>query len=137
VSAKATYLIIKSFGIPIIQEGAVLQLPNINLTIADFCTGILSLISIFAIAVFYAYLTQKKLLKKILLIMIAVPIAIAGNIFRLVITVCLAYFYGESALRSVIHQFHGTVNFIITLGLLMLTGQIINRIDLKLSQNKA
>lgn len=136
-SAKVTYLIINSLGIPMIQQGANLDLPNISLLVADFCTGILSLISILAIAVFYAYLTQRKLLNRIILVFLSIPIAISGNIFRLVITVCLAYFYGESALSSVIHQFHGTVNFIVTLALLIFAGNMINRIDLRLNKNKS
>jgi exosortase len=132
-STKVTYDVINFLGIPILRQGANLDLPNISLVVADFCTGILSLMSIIAVAVLYAYLTQKKLLNRTILVFLSVPIAIAGNIFRLVITVCLAYFYGARALDSVIHQFHGTVNFLITLVLLIFAGNMISKVDLKLS----
>jgi len=136
-SATVTYVIINAFGIPIVQQGTNLDLPNISLVVADFCTGILSLISIIAIAVFYAYLTQRTLLNRTLLVLLSIPIAIFGNIFRLTVTVVLAYFYGGRVLGSFIHQFHGTVNFIVTLTLLILAGNIITRIDMKVSKNKA
>jgi exosortase len=136
-SAKVTYVTINTLGIPIVQEGTNLDLPNISLVVADFCTGILSLISILAIAVFYAYLTQRNLLNRTILVLLSIPIAIFGNIFRLIVVVGLAYFYGDRALGSFVHQFHGTVNFIVTLGLLILVGNIINRIDMNFSKIKS
>lgn len=132
VGAKVTYNILSLFGMPIIQDGSNLELPNISLVVGDLCTGILSLVAITAISVIYAYFTQKSLTAKVSLIFMAIPIAILSNMARLVMTVGLAYFYGESILGNVIHQFHGTINFLITVILLVITGNIIRKIDVKL-----
>lgn len=128
-SAKATFLIVKLTGIPILQEGARLELPNITLIVADFCTGILSILAVTAIAVLYAYLTQKTILKKTLLVLLAVPCAIAGNLGRLVLSVVIAYYIGERALDTLVHQFQGTVNFLVTIFFLFLIGRFLNRLD--------
>lgn len=129
VTAKAlTFL-----GIPIFQEGTTLELPNMSLVVADYCTGILSLIAIIAIAVLYAYLTQKSFLSRAALVVLSVPIAILGNTVRLITTVGLAYFYGEKVLQSAIHEFHGSVNFLFTILFLALAGKFIRRIDEKVT----
>ncbi len=132
IDAKATYSIINLLGIPIVQEGPSLHLPNITLVVADFCTGILSLIALSAVAVLYAYMSQKHIVSKTFLIMIAIPVAIMGNILRTVLVVILAYFYGESVLNNAVHVFQGTVNFIMTLILLFILGSVIKKIDNKL-----
>jgi exosortase len=132
IDAKATYHIVNLLGIPIVQDGPSLHLPNITLVVADFCTGILSLIALSAIAVLYAYMSQKHIISKTVLIMIAIPVAILGNILRTVLVVIAAYFYGHSALNNVVHVLQGTVNFILTLVVLFILGNLVKKIDNKL-----
>jgi exosortase len=136
VDAKITYHFLHFMGIPIMRDGAKLELPNISLLVADLCTGILSIIALLALAVFYAYLTQRTNLARTALIFIAIPVSIIGNMIRLIATVWLAYYFGHAVLEGVIHQFHGTVNFLITVGLLVLCGSFIKRIDLKIAGEK-
>ncbi len=132
--AKVTHAILSYAGMPIVREGTTLELPSITLEVADFCTGVLSIIAISAIAVLYAYLTQKRMMSRVILALLAVPIAIVGNLFRLVTTVTLAYFFGGKVLGSVIHQFHGTVNFLFTVALLVLAGRVLSGIDNKINR---
>jgi exosortase len=130
-NAKATYAILTLAGMSLVREGTTLELPTCTLLVADFCTGILSLIAISAITVLYAYLTQKSLLSKAILIILAIPFAILGNLGRLVVTVGLAYFYGEKALGSIVHQFQGTVSFLFTISFVFLVGRLLQKLDLK------
>ncbi|SPP99538.1 putative Membrane protein [Candidatus Sulfobium mesophilum] len=132
--AKVTHTILSYAGIPIAREGTTLELPNISLVVADFCTGVLSIVAISAIAVLYAYLTQKRMMGRIILVLLAIPIAITGNVFRLITTVVLAYFFGERVLGSAIHQFHGTINFLFTIALLILAGRVLSGIDNKMNK---
>jgi exosortase/archaeosortase family protein len=89
-----------------------------------------------ALSVLYAYLTQESLICRIGLVALAVPIAIFSNTVRLIMTVGLSYFYGERVLESFIHQFHGTVNFFITVFLLILIGRVIKKVDVRISKGK-
>jgi exosortase len=137
ISAKITFFTLNLIGIPIVREGVNLELPNISLEVADLCTGILSIVAITALSVLYAYFTQRHLLSKIALVVFSIPIAIFSNMFRLMVTVGLAYAFGEKVLGSVVHQFHGTFNFLITIALLVLLGSLIRKIDLALSTVKS
>ncbi len=133
IDATVTFKVLRFFGMPIFQDGANLELPNISLSVADLCTGILSLVAIITLSVFYSYITQKHVISRLALVFIAIPVAIVSNMFRLIMTVALAYFYGERALSSAIHEFHGTANFLINVALLVLAGRLLNKMDVKLS----
>ena len=134
IDAKVTYNALRFLGIPILREGVNLELPNMSLVVADLCTGILSLVAITALAVFYAYITQKNFISRVILVLLAIPIAIFSNMLRLIMTVGLAYFYGERILSKAIHEFHGTVNFFITVFLLIVAGKFIHKMDIKISK---
>jgi len=134
ISAKVTYSVLNFMDVPILRDGANLELPQMSLIVGDLCTGILSLVAVMALAVLYAYLTQKHWISRLVLILLAAPIAIFSNMIRLIMTVGLVYLYGQKVLGSLIHQFHGTVNFFITVFLLVLTSKLIKKIDIKISK---
>jgi exosortase len=128
-SAKITYVILNGLGMPIVLQDVSLQLPNITCVVADFCTGTLSLIAVSALAVLYAYVSLNTFRNRVILIALAIPAAIVSNVFRLVVTVGLAYYFGEKALSSFIHEFYGTVNFLITVVLLILIGRVLKKAE--------
>ncbi|MBI4687021.1 MAG: exosortase [Nitrospirae bacterium] len=134
IDATVTFKTLNFLGMPIVQDGASLELPHMSLVVADLCTGILSIVAIMAIAVLYAYFTQRNLPSRLALVFLSVPIAVISNMFRLIMTVGLAYFYGQKALSSVVHEFHGTVNFLVTVFLLFVAGKFIRKIDLMVSK---
>ncbi|MBI4698892.1 MAG: exosortase/archaeosortase family protein [Nitrospirae bacterium] len=131
VDATVTFKVLHFFGMPIFQSGATLELPNMTLIVADLCTGILSIVAIISLSVFYAYITQRTIISRLALILLSIPIAVISNMFRLIITVTMAYFIGERALSSAIHEFHGTANFLLTVALLVLAGKLIKKYEMK------
>ncbi len=133
IDATVTFKALHSLGMPIFQDGANLELPNISLSVADLCTGILSLVAIMTLSVFYAYMTQRHIVSRLALVFISIPVAVVSNMFRLIMTVWLAYIYGQRALSSAIHEFHGTANFLINVALLVLAGRLLKKMDMKLS----
>ena len=136
IDANATYSVLNFLGMPILQDGVKLELLQMSVVVADLCTGILSLVAIMAIAVLYAYLTQRHIICRLALISVAAPIAIISNMFRLIITVGLAHFYGQRVFGDVIHEFHGSVNFLITVFLVVLAGRFISKIDNRISSKR-
>jgi exosortase len=132
LDATVAYSVVDALGIPIFRDGPMFYLPNAQLVVADMCTGILSLIAILALAVFYAYLTQKSTICRTLLVLVAIPVAILGNIIRIILITVLVYFFGISMMDSLIHQFQGTVIFILTFLILILLGSLLKKFDARL-----
>jgi len=129
---KITYAIVSAAGVPIVREGGFLELPNASLKVNDYCTGVLSIIAIVAISVVYAYLSQRTLAGKVLLIICAIPAALLGNLVRIVSTVWLTYHFHTGILEGAIHQFYGMFNFLVSIALLVLLGRGISSVEDKL-----
>ncbi|MEW6326647.1 MAG: exosortase A [Thermodesulfobacteriota bacterium] len=118
----ASYLAVKVIGllgIPIFREGNILHLANTTLEVADACSGLRSLTSLLALSAAFVFFTDHSRLKKWLLFLSAVPIAILTNIIRLTVTAGLASKYGEKVAQGFLHEFSGWLIFLLGLALLM------------------
>jgi exosortase len=115
----STYLL-RWLGVPIHQDGVLLHLPNITLEVADACSSIPALAALVSLGIAYAALVRRSVVTRTIFIMATVPLAIGANIIRITTTAAAVYYLGPWTLRSVYHQFNGTVNFLLTFALLML-----------------
>ena len=108
--------ILKMFGFPVLQQGNIIQLPNLSLAVVEACSGLRSLTSYIIIGVLFAYLMpSSKGLIKIILIAIALPIAITVNVLRIVATGYLSIHFGKKMAVGFFHEFSGMIVFSIGL----------------------
>lgn len=84
-------------GINVIREGTRIFTPDrtFEYEIAPACSGIRSLIAIFAISTIYAFLGFKKGWKRVVIIASTVPLAVFGNVFRMMTIVFAAEAFGQ------------------------------------------
>lgn len=111
------------FGFPIFREGAVVHLARTTLTIDDPCSGIRSLISLLALGALIAYLSHMGILRKVILFISAIPIAIFSNVLRVCALILAANWWGSNWAMPE-HWFHtasGMGVFGISLVLILLT----------------
>jgi len=107
-------------GVPVLREGNVIQLPAMQLEVAEACSGIRSLMSLFTLAVFYGYFLERRPARRVILALASIPIAVAANAVRIVGTgLCVQYWNPEKAL-GFFHEFSGWVMFVVSLGSLYL-----------------
>ena len=121
VAANTLYLI----GIPVLREGNVMLLANTSLEVAEACSGIRSLISLLALSIVFAYLSQKETWKRILLVLSTFPIAIIANAARVSGTGILAHYYGDSVAQGFFHGFSGWILFVVAFVCLFLLGALL------------
>lgn len=115
LASKAASHLLPHFGVPVLREGNVIALPSMRLEVAEACSGIRSLVSLLTLAVFYGYFMEEKVLYRILLVLSAIPIALAANAIRIVGTgLCVQYWDPEKAL-GFFHEFSGWVIFVVSL----------------------
>jgi len=108
------------FGVPVLREGNVIVLPAMKLEVAEACSGIRSLMSLFTLAVFYGYFLEKSALRRVALVLASIPIAIAANALRILGTgLCVQYWDPDKAL-GFFHEFSGWVIFLVSLACLYL-----------------
>jgi len=115
-----TEQVIYLIGIPVFREGNVLHLAETTLEVVAACSGLRSLVTMFALSGALAFFTTLSTGRKWMLFFAAVPIAIFANIVRLTATAILASIYGSDVAQGFLHDFSGIVIFV--LGLSMLVG---------------
>ncbi len=120
------------FGIPVLREGNILELPSQRLSVVEACSGIRSLLSLSFLSLVYGYFFETRNWVRGLLFLATVPIAIAANAGRVTITGLLSEVNPELA-RGLFHMAEGWVVFLVALLLLLFTHQLIQGAEKLLS----
>jgi len=112
-------------GVPVFREGNVLTLPgDTSLFVAEACSGITSLITLLPIGVFVAYFTESAWTRRTLLVLAVLPIALAGNLLRVILTVLLAIHVDvEFATGGPLHEWAGVATYVLGCALLLALGR--------------
>lgn len=115
LASKLASIILPVFGVPVLHEGNVIELPAMKLEVAEACSGIRSLMSLFTLAVFYGYFIEKSNRGRVLLALASIPIAVIANAARITGTgLCVQYWDPEKAM-GFFHEFSGWVMFVVSL----------------------
>ena len=120
IAAKLASHLLPLFGVPVLREGNVIQLASINLEVADACSGIRSLVTLFTLSIFYGYFLEKTLPRRTLLALSSIPIAIAANAVRILGTGLSVQYWDTDSALGFFHEFSGWVMFLVSLGCLFI-----------------
>lgn len=123
--------ILHALGEPVLRTGNVLQLSGgEQLFVAEACSGITSLITLVPLGVFLAYFTVRGNARRFCLVLTVVPVALAGNLARVLLTVGLANRIGaEAATESSLHEWIGLSTYVVACGVVLGLGQILRRAE--------
>jgi|SRR5579883_85141 len=119
LSSKLASALLPLCNVPVLREGNVINLPSIPLEVAEACSGIRSLMSLTTMAIIYGTLADNNVVRKILLALAAIPIAVAANAFRIFGTGLLVQYWDPDKALGFFHEFSGWVIFIFSLMLLL------------------
>jgi exosortase len=126
LASKLASALLPIFGVPVLREGNVIELPVMKLEVAEACSGIRSLVSLFTLSIFYGYFLEKSPLRRTILALVSIPIAIAANALRILGTgLCVQYWDPDKAL-GFFHEFSGWVMFLVSLGCLFVVHRIMH-----------
>jgi exosortase len=121
--------ILPLLGVPTLHEGNVIELPIMKLEVAEACSGIRSLMSLFTLAVFYGYFLERTTKRRVILALASIPIAVTANVVRIVGTgLCVQYWDPDKAL-GFFHEFSGWVMFVISLACLYLVHRVMRLVS--------
>jgi len=128
-ATKMAISVIKLLNIPVYGEGNIIHLANTTLEVVDACSGLRSLTSLLALSAALALITEHSGLKKNIIFLSAIPIAIFLNIVRLSATAILARYYGPDIAQGFLHEASGILIFIMAFLLLFAINSFMNSID--------
>lgn len=107
--------LVQWLGMEISIVGNAVTLPNADLVIGAQCSGINSLIALSALMLLAAYLLDGALWGRIILVVLAVPLAILGNILRIASLLFVARTYGVETAFVFYHDYSGILFFLVVL----------------------
>jgi|SRR5208283_80690 len=125
---KYSVLFLKATGVIVWREGNIIMLPDTVLEVADACSGMRSIMSLLALSVAFAFVSQRSKAKRLILILSAIPIAIVTNSCRVIVTGILAQHWGAAAAEGFFHEFAGMAVFGLGIVLLVSLGALLRRI---------
>ena len=121
--------LLNGLGIAAMNEGSKIRLvnnPNISYEVAAACSGLRSLLAMTAITAVYAYLTQKTLVKKWLLFLCSIPLAVFGNIVRVATIFLVAQSFGKPIADGLYHSYSGYIVFAAAISCMIGLGSLLN-----------
>lgn len=127
-ASAITENVVYAIGIPIYREGNVLHLAETTLEVVAACSGLRSLMTMFALSGALAFLSILTTSRKWILFISAAPIAIVANILRLSGTALLASQFGSEVAHGFLHDFSGIVVFVIGLAMLIGVNSLLSRV---------
>ena len=114
-------------GVSIYRQGNIIQLANTSLGVAEACSGLQSLSALLVASLLVGFVENASTAGRVLLFLLASPLAILVNVFRIAGTAVLADYNLEFAL-GFYHSFSGWLIFVLGFGSLWLLGKAISRL---------
>lgn len=102
-------------GVPVLRDGNVIQLASMKLEVAEACSGIRSLVSLFTVAVLFGYFMERSPARRVVLALASIPIAVLANAARIFGTgLCVQYWNPDKAV-GFFHEFSGWLMFLVSM----------------------
>lgn len=130
IATSVAHTLLNGLGIECERVGTQLMSPYFQLNVEAPCSGLRSLLAMTALTAVYAYYTQKTFTKKWLLFLTSIPIAVAGNIGRIISIALVSIAAGQQFGAGLHHDWSGYVLFSLAISLMIAFGRLL-KIDYK------
>lgn len=118
-ASVASAAALKAMGYDIVREGLLINMGGHEIFMGAPCSGFRSLITMISLGLIYIYFNKGTLAKNIILFVSIIPLALVGNLIRIIALCLITFYFGEEAGQGFFHNFSGMVVFlIIILGLM-------------------
>ncbi len=120
-SAKVVQLL----GLPIITNGSQIILPNANLVVGAQCSGLRSMVALVTLSALFAFVASGPLWGRLILLFSAFPLALVGNLARVVTLLLVANRWGAEAGFTFYHNYSGYVFFLAAFAFLIFLARVV------------
>ncbi|MGZ8189642.1 MAG: exosortase/archaeosortase family protein [Methylococcaceae bacterium] len=122
IATKSVAWLLKLMDVPVFSTGTLLEVEGGSLMVADACSGFATLYAAVTIAILTAYFCNSTS-RRILILLIAAPLAIGVNIMRVLLLTLLVNWFGLDVLATSAHEISGLLTFMIALPIIFFLGQ--------------
>jgi exosortase len=115
LAAGVSQRVVTMLGYAVIRRGNVLETVGFTANVEEACSGIKSLLMVVPTALFIAGYGLRKLRWKGVLVLLAVPLTVAANVFRVTTTMLLGIWLGREVAEGFFHLFAGLGIYVLCL----------------------
>lgn len=126
-TVSSTY-VLQTIGIPSYSEGNRIVISEVQLGVVEACSGLRMLTIFVALAVAITLVTERPVWERVVIVLSAIPIALAVNIVRITVTGILHLTAGPELAELVFHDLAGWFMMPMALGLLYVEFQILSHL---------
>lgn len=129
IASTMSTAVLNALGIAAVQTGTSIRSAaagGFNFDVADACSGLRSLLAMTALSAAYAQLTQRTLFKQWFVFLGAIPVAMAGNVARIVTIALIAEGISVKVALGVYHNYSAFIVFPVAILLMMGIGKLVN-----------
>ena len=127
--SRSVEWLLAALGYPVVREGVVLHVGDVEMLVADACSGMNSLYSLFALGLLYTQVVgRRSALRTGLLLAAIVPIAVVANMVRVLVLVLATYHFGAAATEGLAHDAAGMLVFVVAFALLLGLDAVLRRV---------
>ena len=127
-ASSAAFALLDGFGAEVIQRGTIIGAADgsFAIDVAEPCSGLRSLFALAALTAGYAYFAQPTWTRRAILFALSVPIAIIGNVVRLMTICIVANCASKEFAMGFYHDYSGYVVFAAAIALMLLASECLN-----------
>ncbi|MDE2222731.1 MAG: exosortase/archaeosortase family protein [Candidatus Omnitrophica bacterium] len=123
--AHLAAVVLNNIHIPAIEDGSIIKMRHAYVIVDDVCSGLRSLISLTALGSLFAYWMTSSKIKKIILFLTTIPIAVVTNVFRIVLLAVISEVWGVKYASGLLHELSGLSVFALACVLLASVGKLL------------
>ncbi len=109
----------QAFFLPMVRDGSYIHFAGDRLLVGDVCSGLRSLIALLALGAVMSYISRTKTWARLLIFVVAGPVAVASNVFRIFLLCVVAHYWGSEVASGWVHDVSGVMIYIVALALMI------------------
>ena len=116
---------LNNMGLFCVQHGSTIVMRHAYVVVEDACSGLRSLITLMALGSLFAYWMKSSFLKKAILFVSTIPIAVITNVGRIIFLSFVSEIWGTQRAMGPIHEASGIIIFLGAFCLLYVVQKVI------------
>ena len=135
-AVSVAYGVLKGVGAEVVRQGTMISSAtgSFGIDVAEPCSGLRSLFALMALAAGYGYFTQPTWLRRGVLFALSIPIAIFGNVVRILTIALVAATCSPDFATGFYHDFSGYVVFLVAVALMVAAGGMVSWLSARLGR---
>ena len=130
LASGTAFVILRGFGADVVQNGTAIVSSGahpFSIDVAEPCSGLRSIVALTAITAAYAWYTQPTWKRRAVLFACSVPLAVLGNVVRILSICMVAAWASPDFALGFYHDYSGYIVFIVAIACMVACGEVITR----------